>query len=246
MKNRRRRTKRYKRRIRRIRCSIFLVELVCMAMLIACCHSKRSMLIEMQGLSQEGIPTGCESVSTVMILRYLGIDITPEEFIDHFLTCDVFYRKEGALYGPDPEEVFAGNPYEKSSLGCYPGVIVNALDTMKNSNYPGMADLSYEDISGKSLPKIADRYIARGIPALLWATMDMRPVTDGMQYYLADGSLYTWRAGEHCLVLCGFDEEHYYLMDPLKGGERVVYPKAVVEESYEQMGRRAVVILKSF
>ena len=27
-------------------------------------------------------PTGCESVSTVMLLRFLGIDITVDEFIE--------------------------------------------------------------------------------------------------------------------------------------------------------------------
>ena len=41
------------------------------------------MLIEMNGLSQDGIPTGCESVSAVMVLNYWGVDITPEEFICH-------------------------------------------------------------------------------------------------------------------------------------------------------------------
>ena len=30
-------------------------------------------------------PTGCESVSTVMLLRFLGIDITVDEFIEKYL-----------------------------------------------------------------------------------------------------------------------------------------------------------------
>lgn len=257
MKNKRRHTKKYKRRMRRIRFSIFLLEVVCIAVLLACCYAEDimelgvsafwervpdSMQLEMEGLSQAEIPTGCESVSTVMILRYWGIAVTPEQFIDDFLPCDVFIRKNGVLYGPNPEEVFAGNPYEKGSLGCYPGVILKALDHMKNSDYPGMGALSYKDASGQKLSKLADKYIAKEIPVLLWGTMGMKAPQDGMQYYLQDGSLYTWRAGEHCLVLCGYDAENYYLLDPLQEGQRVAYPKELVEERYEQMGKRAVVI----
>ena len=35
-------------------------------------------IIEMKGISQSDIPTGCEAVSTVMVLQHLGIEITPE------------------------------------------------------------------------------------------------------------------------------------------------------------------------
>ena len=30
----------------------------------------------------EKYPTGCESISAVMMLQYLGYDINPEQFID--------------------------------------------------------------------------------------------------------------------------------------------------------------------
>lgn len=242
MKKIRRHTKRYKRRMRRIRFSIFLIGVVCVAAIFVCCHTKSSMMIEMKGLSQAEIPTGCESVSTVMILRYWGIDVTPEQFIDDFLPCEAFYRKDGVLYGPNPEETFAGNPYERSSLGCYPGVIVQTLERMQHAGYPGMDELRYKDLSGKGLSGLAARYVSRKIPVLLWVTMGMNAPQDGTQYYLPDGSLYTWRAGEHCLVLCGYDAEYYYLMDPLQDGQRVAYPKELVEERYEQMGKRAAAI----
>lgn len=207
-----------------------------------CTDKKESMLIEMNGLSQDNIPTGCESVSTVMVLNHLGIEITPEEFIDNYLPCEGFYRVDGTLYGPDPEEAFAGDPYRKNSLGCYPKVILKALGNMKNCHVPGVEKLVFEDISGMELTDIIDTYIANNIPVLLWCTMGMNPVRDGMQYYLDDGSLYTWRAGEHCMVLCGYDEEQYYLMDPLAGGEKAAYPKDVVEARYLEIGRHAVVV----
>lgn len=234
---------------KRILWIILLLEIVCAIELFlllkitaSATEKKESMLIEMNGLSQDGIPTGCESVSTVMVLNYWGVEITPESFIDNYLPCQKFYRVDGTLYGPDPEEAFAGDPYSSNSLGCYPKVILKALGNMKNCHVPGMEDLTFKDISGMELTDIIDTYIVNYIPVLLWCTMGMNPVRDGMQYYLDDGSLYTWRAGEHCMVLCGYDEENYYLMDPLAGGERVGYPKEIVEARYLEMGQHAVAV----
>ena len=71
-------------------------------------------LIPFSGLSQEGIPTGCESVSTVSVLTHCGIDISVDDSIQNFLPCKSFYRQNGALFGADPNEYFAGNPYTTS------------------------------------------------------------------------------------------------------------------------------------
>lgn len=38
-------------------------------------------------------PTGCESVSTVMLLRFLGIDITVDEFIEKYLEKKSFEER---------------------------------------------------------------------------------------------------------------------------------------------------------
>ena len=40
-------------------------------------------------------PTGCESVSTVMLLRFLGIDITVDEFIEKYLEKKSFEKETG-------------------------------------------------------------------------------------------------------------------------------------------------------
>lgn len=205
-----------------------------------------SFIITINGLSQANIPTGCESVSTVMVLNYFGIEITTEEFIENFLTCKPFYREGGLLYGPDPHKAFPGNPFEKASLGCFPQVIIKALEAMKEQKYRGMKELTFVDESGTDLERLEREFLKKGIPVLLWVTMDMNPSYGGMQYYLEDGSLYTWQAGEHCMVLCGYDAESYYLMDPLAEGEMVCYSRELVEERYEEMGKYAVVIYKKY
>ena len=198
--------------------------------------------IPITGLSQEGIPTGCESVSTVCVLQYYGIDISIDKFIDTFLPCDTFYWQDGNLCGPNPHEFFVGNPYKISSLGCYPDVIIKALNKMKNKAYPGIENLYFKKIENQNLDTLVTDCISQQIPLILWATMDMKESYDGMRYYLEDGTLYTWKAQEHCVVVCGYNEETYSIMDPLADGEIVTYPKELVNKRYIEMGMCAIVI----
>lgn len=202
-------------------------------------------IIEMKGISQEGMPTGCEAVSTIMALQYMGIEIEPEVFIDNYLVCKGFWKSGGVLYGPNPHKVFAGSPYEMGSLGCFSEVIVNAVEKMWDDGYPGMEEIEVLNVSGSSMEQLSKCYIAYDIPVVVWVTIGMQEPYDGTSYYLEDGSRYVWQAGEHCMVLCGFDENYYYLMDPLADGERVMYEKSLVEERYNEMGNQAVVIIKS-
>mgnify|MGYP002620986401 CR=1 FL=1 len=73
-------------------------------------------------------PTGCESVSTVMLLQYLGYKISVDEFIENYLEQDTFEQRRGEQYGPDPRKMFCGSPYDEESFGCYSPVIVKALN----------------------------------------------------------------------------------------------------------------------
>lgn len=198
--------------------------------------------IEMEGLSQTDIPTGCEAVSTVMALRYAGVEIGPADFILEYLPMEYFYHKGGKLYGPDPHKAFAGSPFDTESLGCFSQVILDALDKMKQADYPGMDGVDVKNVSGTELSELADNYVSEGTPVVIWATSSMAKSYPGMTYSLADGSSYTWQANEHCMVLCGYDKDFYYLMDPQTDGKRMGYDKALVEERYGEMGREALVI----
>ena len=73
-------------------------------------------------------PTGCESVSTVMLLQYLGYNSSVDDFISKYLEQKEFETVEGCLYGADPREYFCGSPYDKDSFGCYAPVICKALE----------------------------------------------------------------------------------------------------------------------
>lgn len=183
------------------------------------------------------LPTGCEATAAAMVLQYYGVEITPEEFVREWLEYnEEFYTEGEVLYGPNPEEVFAGNPFTANSFGCFAPVIVKAI----NNN---SAVCRAEKITGQNLEDLCETYIANGTPLLIWATMGMKESKEGRSWNLEDGTKYTWIAGEHCLVLVGYSEKYYYLNDP-QNGSTVGYKKELVEKRFQELGSQAVRIYK--
>ena len=80
-------------------------------------------LIKVPYLSQSPrYPTGCESVSSVMLLQHLGYEITVDEWIKQYLEQQEFETKDGIIYGGDPRKVFCGNPYREDGTGSVSSV----------------------------------------------------------------------------------------------------------------------------
>ena len=108
-------------------------------------------------------PAGDECLCAVMLLRYLGIRITVNEFVDFFLPQGQMSRREGKLIGCDPEEKFAGSPYEKNAFGCYPSVLIKAInDCFLQKGVPYRA----EDATGKSTDELLTEGIGKGVPVI--------------------------------------------------------------------------------
>lgn len=73
-------------------------------------------------------PTGCESVSTVMALKFYGENISCTRFIDEYLPKNAdYYYDSGKRFGPSPYEYFIGSPRTAASYGCMAPVIEKAL-----------------------------------------------------------------------------------------------------------------------
>ncbi len=181
-------------------------------------------------------PTGCESVSTVMALRYAGEDVSIDTFVDEYLPKSRdFYIDGGLTYGPSPYDYFIGHPTSESSFGCMATVIEAAL-----CNYFGSAErISRSETL--SLEELCAQYIDQGTPVIVWATIAMLEVEPLTSWYLEDGSLYTWPGNEHCMLLVGYDSDNYYFNDPYAGA-LVSYPKSLADDRFEALGRQSVVI----
>lgn len=195
-------------------------------------------LIDVPAISQyPKLPTGCESVAATMVLQYYDVNITAEEFASSWLECsENFYRENGDLYGPNPNIVFAGNPFTNNSYGCFATPIVNAINC--NS-----LDCTAQKITNRSLEELCTEYIDNDKPLLIWATISMKESSVGNQWYLEDGTAFTWTAGEHCLVLIGYNIDYYFLNDPMSGST-VAYQKNIVERRFSELGKQAIYITK--
>ncbi len=182
-------------------------------------------------------PTGCESVSAVMLLQFAGVDISIDEFVDiHLEKQDAFYHRDGVCFGPDPYSVFIGNPRDDASYGCMSPVIEKAFLRVL-----GNAD-RIQNLSGMTLAEISSQYISRGIPVMVWTSMKMKPPRPGALWHLENGSSFQWLANEHCMVLLGYDAEYFYFNDPYEG-ETVSYPRIISEERYAAFEMQALAIL---
>lgn len=157
-------------------------------------------------------PTGCESVSSVMLLQYLGYKITVDEWIENYLECQEFENRNGRLYGGDPRKVFCGNPYKEDGMGCYAPVICSTLNKIFEE------DGKYEavDETGRPIEELLQEYIDQDMPVIFWCCIDMKEPVTGPEWYLKEEpeKMFTWISNEHCMLLTGYDEDGYYFHDP--------------------------------
>lgn len=199
------------------------------------------LLLDVPHLPQgENYPAGCESVSAVMALRYLGANLSVEYFIDECLDQGSLSVSNGVTYGPDPKDCFIGSPYSSKGYGCYAPAIANAAQKLESQT-----GIHAEAVSGVDLASLAEENIEQGRPVLIWATGRMKPSKEGTSWIIrGTDELFIWPSGEHCLVLIGYDSDYYYFNDPLRPSGGTAYPKALVEERYHELGRQAVVFSK--
>lgn len=193
-------------------------------------------------LQTEEMPTGCELVSTRMVLKYYGVDVSYNEIIKNLNCSQLKMDKNGKLYGDSPFNSFIGNPRENSGFGCYPPVIIDLIDRLSPEG------LRTEDTSSLPIDFLAETYLNLDIPVLVWVTIDMGESYLTDTWYLTDeknkitNKKYRWRAEEHCMVLVGYDEKYYYLNDPLSANKTVKYKKSLVEKRYEEIGCYSLII----
>ena len=228
-------------------------------------------LINAPYISQKGTyPTGCESVSTVMLLQYLGYKLSVDDFISECLEIKEFEERDGILYGPDPRKYFCGDPYSEDGMGCYAPVIVKALNkafrTFPRERVdssvgagPDEADAAFKavDESGRPLEELIAEYIDNGMPVVFWACINMREPVIGPEWLLTDyagdgGSdgepinkkftdkKFTWVSNEHCMLLVGYDEKGCWFNDPYDGNGVIRYPWDTVRARHAAQHSMAV------
>ncbi|MBQ4592038.1 MAG: C39 family peptidase [Clostridia bacterium] len=190
---------------------------------------------------REKYPTGCESVSAVMLLRHFGFDVTPEEFIGRCLpkapepVCE-----NGVWYAADPQHFYLGDPCTDDGWGCFAPAVCKGLRT-----YLGDTD-TYEvrEVYGMTLADLCREYVFRDVPVIVFATMGMAQPREYRTWTIPEtGETYTWKTPMHCLLLVGYGEGTFVFNDPLVG-KNTVYPADAALFAHEHMGMQAAVLVK--
>lgn len=182
-------------------------------------------------------PTGCESVSTVMLLQYLGIQITVEEFVSFLPKAQLLHTSAG-LIGADPNEYFIGSPADPNSFGCYAPVIVTTLNRIFQKY-----QLPYHAVNLSGIPTdtLLETYIDHDMPVIYWTTIDLKESYIGPTWVINEKrSPFTWRSNEHCMLLSGYDETHLYLHDPWMNHGQACYDRSLVIKRHGEMYEMAV------
>lgn len=189
------------------------------------------------------LPNGCEITSATAYLNYIGIKIDKIELCDNYLPRSnnfIYFDGGKKRTGPDPHEVFVGNP-KKTGFGCYDTVIQNSLnDFFADRGYPYEA-IILEDLCKDDLESLIDE----GVPVQVWASVNMV----SLQYidsnkWIIEGTdqEFCWPKNSHSLILCGYDNEHYYFSDPNNKMNIVSYKKKDFLERWEELGKQSIVI----
>lgn len=203
--------------------------------------NKSYKFISVPYISQAGeYPTGCEVVSTSMLLKYYGYNISVDEFIDNYLESSFLEEVNGELYGPNPNEAFVGDPRSVYSYGCYAPVIVNSLNKILGKEH------WVKNTTGNNFNELVENYIDNEIPVLVWTSLNLLPTESGTEWYLREsGEKFQWISNEHCMVFVGYDKDKYYFNDPYEGNMVVGYDKNLVEKRFKELGDQSIVILNS-
>jgi len=183
-------------------------------------------------------PTGCETISTMMVLQYWGENVSTETFIDTHLEKSNYYQKDGKTYGPNPYDKFVGDPRNDYSLGCFAPVIERALISyFGNSNH-------VINTTGLSMDTLCAQYVQYDIPVLVWVSIYMEQVGLGFTWYdETNGEKLQWRTNEHCMVLVGYDKTHYYFNDPYSG-KQLKYAKSIANDRHQKFECQSIVVTK--
>lgn len=200
-------------------------------------HQKK--IIQVPYISQEStLAAGCELVSATMVLEYYGFDVPVEQVVAKTPQSNLIQSKDEWI-GAHPSKAFIGDPHSADGFGCYAPVITSVM----NSFFEKKGEKKAVNVTGTDLETLVQNYIKQDTPVIIWATINMRAPSLGRSWTIKDtGKKFSWIAGEHCLVLVGYDKDNYYFNDPYDTHGLINYEKRLVRERFNDLGQQAVVV----
>lgn len=194
-----------------------------------------------QILQNPELPNGCEITSCCEVLRYLGFAADKCDLADHYLP------RTREWYGTDPDQFYMGDPHRdddspETGYYCFAGPIVTAANRYLAAQGRG-ADYRAVDLTGSGEAVLLAQ-LRQKRPVIFWASLHFEDILfDGCGAYpLPDGGMHRVFHQLHCMVLCGADDTHFTVADPLDFNRRVERWRFM--RVYRQLGSRAVALVR--
>ena len=171
-----------------------------------------------------------------------GILDDPAGLVRRAIPRAPFEKRDGRVYGPDPRDMYAGDPFSAEGYGVYADPVAAAMQR-EIDRLGGGASVYLLEAEDEGAVLAA---VDAGYPVCIWATMNMAPTQKGSSsWYLLEDGVYTdekieWLGNEHCLVLTGYGADTVTVNDPLAG--RKTYGRAVFFARWREQGRQAILV----
>ncbi|GEM_PF-3137906 len=176
-------------------------------------------------------PTGCESAALYILLQYYKVNVTMEEIVTALPKGPLPYSSGGAWYGANPEREFVGDPHSAYSYGVFNIPIAETAEKFLSG---------VKTKTGATMQEIIE-LLDNGKPIVAWYTTNPY----GSIYYsdhwydYITGEYISWPAGEHAVVICGYDDDLIIYRDPDTGSSRVMTQSHFLE-IFNELGARIV------
>jgi uncharacterized protein YvpB len=192
----------------------------------------------------EGIPhisqlpelqRGCEVTSLAMLLQSEGIAADKMTLAQEIHKLP--FRDENDVRS-NPYDGFVGDIYtfSKSGYGVYHGPVAKLAETY----LPG----KIKDVTGQGIDSVY-QLIASGSPVWVIINSTFAP--------LPESAFTVWDTNtgkvkityeEHSVLIVGYDEDFFYINDPLSSSGYKTVPRQPFEQAWVQMGSQAIGIAK--
>ena len=172
-------------------------------------------------------PTGCESVALTMLLKYHNVNVNVDGVIENLKKGSLPYKENNVLYGGNPEIEFVGNPLQSNGYGVYETPITNVAVKYK-SNINVKNNFPFSEVLN---------LVKNNRPVMVWTSMGLSlPYISSSWIYKPTGEKINWKAGEHAVVIIGYNNTQVIISDPI-GGTIKYQSRSLFENRYNYFGK---------
>lgn len=183
-------------------------------------------------LDEPRLINGCEVTSLAMLLNYWKIEVSKTDLAEAIST--VPYLDDNNYYG-NPSEGFVGD------IPNGPGYFVYHEPILELTQEYLTDDLEVVNLTGQSF-EVLQEYLSQDAPVWVICTATFTHTNDNEIWQTATGEIEI-SMNEHSVVITGYDRKKVFLNDPY-GKKDFETNQTDFIESWEQLGRQAITIIK--